>query len=74
MYKHDKNDAFLLLNVSNKNLQFSLICFFNFLTSNFLDTPNCYTTLEKGLLEKAATIKIFEYSLLGSELKSKKTL
>ena len=25
--------------------------------------------LEKGLLEKAATIKIFEYSPLGSDLK-----
>ena len=30
--------------------------------------------LEKGLLEKAATIKRFEYSSLGSELKNKLTL
>ena len=30
--------------------------------------------LEKGLLEKAATIKIFEYSALGSDLKKQTSI
>ena len=30
--------------------------------------------LEKGLLEKAATIKIFEYSALGNDLKKQTSI
>ena len=33
-------------------------------------TGNVFFFLEKGLLQKAVTIKIFEYSPLGSDLKN----